>query len=96
MSASIASNPNHDHRTLKDDAFEPMPWTLAEIRAAIPARLFVRQTWRGMLYLARDIIMAAACWKTATYIDPFFKGSQVTDFIGAIGGELGRWSAWGV
>jgi hypothetical protein len=49
-----------------------------------------------LLYLARDIILAAACWKAATYIDPYFKSSQVTDTVGKIGGELGRWSAWGV
>jgi len=86
---------DHDHKVLKDEAFEPMPWTLAEIRAAIPARLFVRQTWKGLLYLARDIALAAACWKAATYIDPYFKSAQVTDVVGKVGGEVARWSAWG-
>jgi len=75
-------------------AYEPMPWSLSEIRSAIPAHYFVRDTTRGLLYLARDILMAATCWKLATFIDPYFKSSGVKEFATPVGAEVARWAAW--
>ncbi|KAF8887319.1 hypothetical protein BD779DRAFT_1662529 [Infundibulicybe gibba] len=43
-------------------AYTPMPWSLKEIRAAIPAKFFVRDTRRGLLYLARDLLLATVAW----------------------------------
>ncbi|KII91495.1 hypothetical protein PLICRDRAFT_89777 [Plicaturopsis crispa FD-325 SS-3] len=76
--------------------YTPMPYTLAEIRAAIPAHLFVRDTPRGLLFLARDILLAAVAFKLATFIDPHFKGAAVVEQLTPIGAEVARWSAWGV
>ncbi|TFK71170.1 delta 12 fatty acid epoxygenase [Pluteus cervinus] len=53
-------------------AYTPMPWSLKEIRDAIPEQMFVRDTRRGLLYLARDILMAAVAWSLASKIDPLF------------------------
>ncbi|KAK9821935.1 hypothetical protein WJX81_004592 [Elliptochloris bilobata] len=33
----------------------PPPFTLSDIKAAIPAHCFVKDTWRSMAYLARDV-----------------------------------------
>ena len=33
----------------------PPPFTLADIKAAIPAHCFVKDAWRSMAYLARDV-----------------------------------------
>ena len=33
----------------------PPPFTLADIKAAIPAHCLVKDTWRSMAYLARDV-----------------------------------------
>ena len=68
--------------------------TQAEIRANIPPRLFVRDTMRGLRFLARDLILAAACWYAATYIDPYFKSPVVRDTITPLGAEIARWGAW--
>ncbi|EPQ51967.1 hypothetical protein GLOTRDRAFT_48276 [Gloeophyllum trabeum ATCC 11539] len=80
----------------EDDLSEytPMPWTLKEIRAAIPAHLFVRDTPRAMLYLIRDLLMAAIVWKIGLQIDPTFKRVDVLSLMTPVGAEAGRWLAW--
>ncbi|KAG6821953.1 hypothetical protein H0H93_006498, partial [Arthromyces matolae] len=60
-------------------AYTPMPWSLKEIRAAIPAKYFVRDTRRGLLYFARDVLLAAVAWSLATLIDPYFKQSSIRE-----------------
>ncbi|KZS88462.1 linoleoyl phosphatidylcholine delta-12 acetylenase [Sistotremastrum niveocremeum HHB9708] len=75
--------------------YTPMPWSLSEIRAAIPARFFVRDTKRGLGFLARDLVIAAALWYAATFIDPYFQSSAVRDAVTFPGAELARWAAWG-
>ncbi|KAF8887557.1 hypothetical protein BD779DRAFT_1786111 [Infundibulicybe gibba] len=77
-------------------AYTPMPWSLKEIRAAIPAKFFVRDTRRGLLYLARDLLLATVAWSLASYIDPFFKQSSTRAALSPIGAEVSRWAAWGV
>ena len=68
--------------------------TLNEIRAAIPAHLFVRHTWKGLLYLARDLLIAAAFWDLALRIDPYYQSSPVKARLTPIGAEVGRWAFW--
>jgi hypothetical protein len=68
--------------------------SLTEIRCAIPAHLFKRVTIRSLLYLLRDLMMAAILWRVATYIDPFFRRLDVRVEITGQLAELGRWAAW--
>jgi omega-6 fatty acid desaturase (delta-12 desaturase) len=70
--------------------------SLKEIRAAIPAQLFVRDTGRGLLYFARDLLLAAAAWSLATTIDPYFKQTATRELLTPVGAEVARWAAWGV
>ncbi|TFY81121.1 hypothetical protein EWM64_g2893 [Hericium alpestre] len=74
--------------------FSPMKWSLAEIRAAIPARLFIRDTRRSMRYLVRDMAMAIAMWRLALFIDPFFQAGQTRSLLGAPVTETLRWLSW--
>ncbi|KAK7693161.1 hypothetical protein QCA50_002727 [Cerrena zonata] len=57
--------------------FTPMSWSLQDIRNAIPDHLFVRDTARGLSYLARDILMAGALWKVGACIDPYFQSTAL-------------------
>ncbi|KAF9030618.1 fatty acid desaturase-domain-containing protein [Panaeolus papilionaceus] len=74
--------------------YTPMPWSLKEIRAAIPAEMFVRDTRKGLLYFARDVLCAAIAWKSATYIDPYFTSAASKDLLTPIGAEVARWASW--
>lgn len=69
---------------------------MGEIRAAIPARFFVRETGKGIYYMIRDFVIAAGLWYAATFIDPFGKSAPVVDTLTPVGAEVLRWSLWGV
>ena len=60
----------------------------------IPARLFVRKTGLGLQYLARDIILAAACWYAVSFVDPYFSSSEVREALTPFGAEIARWASW--
>ena len=68
--------------------------SLKEIRAAIPEEFFIRDTPRGLLYFARDVLLATVAWTLATYIDPYFQSDPTKEHLGPIGAEVGRWAAW--
>jgi hypothetical protein len=70
--------------------------SLAEIRAAIPARLFERNTLRATMYLIRDLVMATALGYAALKIDPFFSSAEVMHSLGGVSANVGRWAAWGL
>ncbi|KAL6308656.1 fatty acid desaturase-domain-containing protein [Sparassis latifolia] len=74
--------------------FTPLPWTLNQIRAAIPERLFVRHNGKAFVYLARDLAMAAMMWWFGTLLDPFCKRPLVIRNLGPVGAEILRWSGW--
>ncbi|KAJ7911815.1 fatty acid desaturase-domain-containing protein [Mycena leptocephala] len=74
--------------------YAPMPWSLKEIRAAIPARCFHRNTFRSFLYLFRDLTMAAAFWTLATAIDPFFSRLQMNPAVPSFVSTNLHWFAW--
>ncbi|KAF8142896.1 fatty acid desaturase-domain-containing protein [Mycena galopus ATCC 62051] len=50
--------------------------SLREIRAAIPARCFKRDTRRSLMYLLRDLLMSALLWFLATLIGPFLSSLE--------------------
>ncbi|OJT06852.1 Delta(12) fatty acid desaturase [Trametes pubescens] len=74
--------------------FSPMTWKLQDIRDAIPAHLFVRDTRRGLAWLALDVVMAACCWRAASYIDPTFMSRAAVQRMSAPGAEAARWASW--
>ncbi|KAG7095521.1 hypothetical protein E1B28_006259 [Marasmius oreades] len=93
---SSLSNASSDRDEKDLPVFTPMPWSLQEIREAIPSRLFVRDTARGLRYLFRDVVLASVLWHLASYIDPIFKNPAVVQVLRPVGAELLRWSAWSV
>ncbi|KAJ3552877.1 hypothetical protein NM688_g3921 [Phlebia brevispora] len=86
----------HSKPTSDLSEFTPMSWTLNEIRAAIPAHLFTRDTRRGLTYLARDIVMAAIAFALARCIDPLCATLRIANAFGAPLAETLRISLWAV
>jgi hypothetical protein len=70
--------------------------TWKEIKAVIPAELFVRDTLRGLLYVARDILLAAGAWSIAMNIDLVFKQRVMKEILTPVGAEAARWVSWGI
>ncbi|KAJ7784936.1 fatty acid desaturase-domain-containing protein [Mycena maculata] len=75
-------------------AYAPMEWSLKEIRGAIPPHLFQRHTGRGLLYLARDFLIAGTFWALATRIDPVSSSDHVQHLLTPRGAQVMKWSAW--
>ena len=94
----------------ESELFVPMKWydtfvhsllqsnsrsrTIEEVRRAIPARLFKRDTTRGLLYLARDLAMAAIVWRLGMQIDTIPARGAVVRLAGHAGAEMLRWGLW--
>ncbi|KIY67776.1 linoleoyl phosphatidylcholine delta-12 acetylenase [Cylindrobasidium torrendii FP15055 ss-10] len=68
--ASQASSPDAPKPEDKDSlpVFKPLPYSIAEVRAAIPPELFKSNTALGLAYLARDIALATAFFSLARHI----------------------------
>ncbi len=47
----------------------PPPFTLADVRRAIPAHCFEKSLTRSLSYLALDVAVCAALWYAALWID---------------------------
>ncbi|KAL0945986.1 hypothetical protein HGRIS_012264 [Hohenbuehelia grisea] len=77
-------------------AFTPMKWSLKEIRSAIPPHLFERDTMRGLMYLLRDLLMAATAWSLASHIDPLAHSATSRNLNAPWLIEVAKWSAWAV
>ncbi|THH16377.1 hypothetical protein EW146_g4264 [Bondarzewia mesenterica] len=83
---------DYDENNLPE--FIPLPWTLAEIRQAIPLRLFVRNTQRSLMYLLRDLVMAALLWKLVLLFEVCLGSRHATSVFGPIGAQVVRWAIW--
>ncbi|KAG6872701.1 hypothetical protein C0995_007369 [Termitomyces sp. Mi166 len=86
--------PNSDHQGLSNLSL--LERSLKEIRAAIPSKYFIRDMRKGMLYLARDVLMATVVLSLATTIDPYFKQAATRELLTPLGSEVARWAAWSV
>lgn len=51
------------------DPGSPPPFGLAEIRAAIPKHCWVKDTWRSMSYVVRDVAIVAGLAVAAAYVN---------------------------
>ncbi|KAF8574086.1 linoleoyl phosphatidylcholine delta-12 acetylenase [Ramaria rubella] len=76
--------------------YVPMQWSQKEIRDAIPSRMFERSTTLGIMYLARDLVIATLLWYCATAIDPAFGGARACTTLGGTGALMVRLLLWGI
>lgn len=65
MNAANATTDNVDE--VDFDPSAPPPFRIAEIRAAIPQHCWVKDPWRSMSYVARDIWVVAGLVALAVY-----------------------------
>jgi hypothetical protein len=93
MDDSFSTGPTA-HSPVDAAIFTPFTWSMKEIKNAIPPHLFVRNTKRGLVYLIRDLILAATLWKAATFIDPCFNQIGATHILKRSVFEALRWAAW--
>ncbi|QCE00901.1 omega-3 fatty acid desaturase [Vigna unguiculata] len=54
------------------DASAPPPFKIAEIRAAIPEHCWVKNPWRSLSYVFRDVVVIAALAAAAIHFDNWF------------------------
>ncbi|ELU40159.1 hypothetical protein AG1IA_05814 [Rhizoctonia solani AG-1 IA] len=76
------------------DIFTPLKWSMKEIKNAVPPRLFIRNTTRSITYLVRDLILAAALWKAASFIDPYFTCLNEASLLRSSLLQGFRWLLW--
>ena len=67
------------------DPGAPPPFKLAEIRAAIPKHCWVKDPWRSMSYVVRDVVMVFGLAAAAAYLNnwvvwPLYWAAQGTMF----------------
>lgn len=71
---------------------------MQDIREAIPAEYFYRNTILSTLYLVQDLVMAGAMLYAGTHIDPWFKSlpAMLGDKYATneLYIEIGRWTVW--
>ena len=77
------------------EEYAPLTWSINEIRAAIPKRLFERQLGRATLYLTRDLVVASVFWYLATWIDSPELARTVMNYgVPAVALPFIRWPLW--
>ncbi|RRT84757.1 hypothetical protein BHE74_00042171 [Ensete ventricosum] len=53
----------------KSDLGRPPPFRIGDVRAAIPSHCWVKDPWRSMSYVLRDVVVIAALAVAAGYLD---------------------------
>lgn len=64
-----------DNEVSEEDEFDPgaaPPFKLSDIRAAIPKHCFVKNAWRSMSYVVRDIMLVFGLAAGAAYLNNWF------------------------
>jgi hypothetical protein len=54
------------------DPSMPPPFTLADIRAAIPKHCWVKNPWKSMSFVARDVAIVFGLAAAAAYVNSWF------------------------
>lgn len=65
----------HNHNKQDEADFDPSappPFKIAEIRAAIPKHCWVKNPWRSMSYVFRDLFVIFAMASAAIYLESWY------------------------
>lgn len=91
MAVSSPENPQptknkNQEEKMQFDPSAPPPFKVADIRAAIPAHCWVKNPWRSMSYVLRDILVIsslvaiAVLFKNSSWVWPVYWVAQGTMF----------------
>ncbi|KAJ7504425.1 delta-12 fatty acid desaturase [Mycena galericulata] len=92
MLSLFRDGPEFEQR--KRTPFSPPKVTLAEVRSAVPKHLFEKNTARGCLYVARDLICAFVVYKLGWLIDSSSSTLVPRFGIPLIASVLIKWVLW--
>jgi len=76
------------------ETFNPLSWTLGEIRDAIPPPLFIRNTRKALAYAGRDYAMAALWWTMVWYFETLLSSTMAETYLGTYGAFTMKWVSW--
>ncbi|KAK7062766.1 hypothetical protein VNI00_000255 [Paramarasmius palmivorus] len=80
----------------KNTPFSPTKVTHSELRAVIPQALFEKNTLKGLLYVARDVICAVLVYKLGVLIDPT-TALLISRFgVSPLISIVFKWTSWAV
>jgi len=66
----VVTNGGYNHSEFDPSA--PPPFKIADIRAAIPKHCWVKNTWRSLSYVLRDVLVVAALVVAAIRFDSWY------------------------
>ncbi|KAF8876349.1 delta-12 fatty acid desaturase [Infundibulicybe gibba] len=92
MSTLFHDGPEYEKR-LKTP-FTPTKVTLSQVHSVIPKHLHEKNTFKALLYVARDILCATVVYKLGWMIDPVAR-TLVQDYgVPVSVGAIAKWSLW--
>ncbi|KAG7095520.1 hypothetical protein E1B28_006258 [Marasmius oreades] len=92
LSNLFADSPEYNARKAKP--FTPTKVAIADLHAAVPKHLFEKDTFKGLLYVARDVICAVIIYKLGWFIEPISHSLVAHYGLPQIVGTVFKWSAW--
>ncbi|PPQ94926.1 hypothetical protein CVT25_004412 [Psilocybe cyanescens] len=92
MFSLFRDGPEYVKRT--QTPFKPTQVTLSEVHSVVPKHLHEKNTFKALLYVARDITCAVIVYKLGWMIDTFAR-TLVTDYnVPSSAGTAIKWSLW--
>ncbi|RDB19026.1 Acyl-lipid omega-3 desaturase (cytochrome b5), endoplasmic reticulum [Hypsizygus marmoreus] len=83
-----------EYKKRMETPFKPTKVTLSEVHSVVPKHLHERNTFKALLYVARDVICAVIVYKLGWLIDPAAR-SLVQDYGFSQGvGTAVKWGLW--
>ncbi|KAL4251337.1 Fatty acid desaturase [Abortiporus biennis] len=89
----LTSSPEYHERLARSD-FTPPAISIKDVHAAVPRRLFERNTWKGLLCFSRQLAMTAIFFLFATRIDNVVRSLGTRYALGAPVRDLVSWALW--
>ena len=84
--------PEYEER--KNRAFVPPNISIKDVHAAVPRKLFEKNTAKGLFYFGRHVAISALCYVFATQIDQLVWRTGAVLGLGASESSFLSWACW--